>query len=108
MRYLLIFFSLLVVSLSADVSKSFKVEGMHCGYGCVNKVKAIVNSLDGVKKCEVDFNKSLMVVEFEEEKLDSDKIILSLNENTTYQTTKFEEKKPTFWSKFKGIFKNKS
>ena len=107
MRYFLVVFSFLAFSFSDNISQAFTVQGMHCSYGCVSKVKNIVNSLEGVKKCEIDFNKSLMVVEFEEEKLDSDKIILSLNENTTYQTTKLEEKKPTFWSKFKGIFKSK-
>ena len=105
MRYVLTF---LAFSFAADISQTFTVEGMSCGYGCVNKVKTVINSLDGVKKCEVDFNKSLMVVEFDGEKLNSDKIISSLQKNTTYKTTKMVEKKENFWSKLKNIFGNKS
>ena len=108
MKYVLTFFTFLAISFSADVSQAFKVEGMHCGYGCVSKVKNVVNSLEGVKKCEVDFSKSLMVVEFDGGKLDSDKIITSLQENTTYKTTKMVEKKGNFWSRLKNIFGKKS
>ena len=108
MRYFVVLFSFLTFVLADDVSQAFKIEGMHCGYGCVNKVKSVINSLEGVKKCEVDFNKSLMVVEFDEGKLDSDKIISSLDEKTTYQTSRLEKKKETFWSKFKGLFGKKS
>ena len=94
--------------LSADKSESYKIEGMHCGYGCVNKVKSIMNSLDGMKACEVSFEKSLMTVEYDDSKIDIDKIILSLTEGTTYITTiinKNDKKgKKSFWSKVKGIF----
>ncbi len=108
MRYFFTFCAFLVFSFAADVSQAFTVEGMHCGYGCVNKVESVVNSLDGVKKCEVDFSKSLMVVEFDGEKLNSEKIIASVQEGTTYKTTKIVEKKENFWSKLKNIFSKKS
>ena len=94
--------------LSADKSESYKIEGMHCGYGCVNKVKSIMNSLDGMKTCEVSFEKSLMTVEYDDSKITIDKIISSLTEGTTYITTiinKNDKKgKKSFWSKVKGIF----
>jgi len=94
--------------LSGDKSESYKIEGMHCGYGCVNKVKSIMNSLDGMKSCEVSYEKSLMVVEYDDSKITSDKILSLLSDKTTYKTTiineKSEKEDKTFWSKLKGIF----
>ena len=107
MRYVCVFFTFLVFAFAADVSQSFKVEGMHCGYGCVNKLKGAVDSMEGVKKCEVDFSKSLMVVEFDDKKLNSEKIIISVQENTTYKASLAVEKKQKFWSKFKNMFSKK-
>ena len=49
-----------------------------------------------------------MVVEFDGEKLNSEKIIASVQEGTTYKTTKIVEKKENFWSKLKNIFSKKS
>lgn len=108
MRYILILFTFLAFSFGDNVSQSFTVKGMHCGYGCVTKLQTAVNSLEGVNKCDVDFNKSLMVVEFDSEKLNSEKIIASVGENTTYKASKMVEKKENFWSKLKNMFGNKS
>ena len=52
--------------LSGNKSESYKIEGMHCSYGCVNKIKSVVNSIDGIKSCEVSFENSLMTVEYDE------------------------------------------
>ena len=95
----LLILSLFTFVLAHDVSKSFKVEGMHCGYGCVDRVKKVVTSIDGVKECNVDFSKSLMTVIYNDDKLDDNKIVTSLNENTTYETTLIGDDKKTFWSK---------
>ena len=106
MRYFVVLFSFLTFVLADDVSQAFKIEGMHCGYGCVNKVKSVINSLEGVKKCEVDFNKSLMTVEYDDTKVNPDLIVSTITEKTTYETRKVEDKKEkrSFWDKLKGIF----
>lgn len=93
---------------SADKSELYKIEGMHCGYGCVNKVKSLVNSLEGIKLCEVSYENSSMEIQYDDDKVSSEMILKLLSDNTTYKTaliTKEKEKK-TFWSKFKGIFKS--
>ena len=113
MRYILAVYLSLSFVFATDTQKSFKVEGMHCGYGCVNKVKSVVTSIEGVKTCDVDFEKSLMTVVYDEKKIDSNKIITSLSQETTYTTTsidenKGKEKKKTFWSKLKNLFNKKS
>ena len=105
MKYILsvLFFSFLV---SADKSESYKIEGMHCGYGCVNKVKSLVNSLDGVKLCDVSYENSSMEIQYDDTKVNSEMILKLLSDNTTYKTALVVKEKKSFWSKFKGIFKS--
>jgi len=113
MKKIILIISVASFLLSSDVTESYKVEGMHCGNGCVKKVKNIINSIDGVKTCEVSFENSLLTVEFDEEKVNSDLIISSLSKQTTYRTSKIKDKtketsKKSFWSKLKGVFSKKS
>ena len=105
MKYIfsVLFFSFLV---SADKSESYKIEGMHCGYGCVNKVKSLVNSLEGVKLCDVSYENSSMEIQYDDTKVNSEMILKLLSDNTTYKTALVVEEKKSFWSKFKGIFKS--
>ena len=107
MKYIfsVLFFSFLV---SADKSESYKIEGMHCGYGCVNKVKSLVNSLEGVKLCDVSYENSSMEIQYDDTKVNSEMILKLLSDNTTYKTALVvkEKEKKSFWSKFKGIFKS--
>ena len=107
MKYILsvLLFSFLV---SADKSESYKIEGMHCGYGCVNKVKSLVNSLEGIKLCEVSYEESSMKIQYDDSKVNSEMILKLLSDNTTYKTALVvnEQKKKRFWSKFKGMFKS--
>ncbi len=77
---------------------------MHCQFGCANKVQSLMSEIDGVEKCEVDFESSLMTIEYNDKKV-SEKIILStLSEKTTFETRKAGAEKEGFWSKLKGIF----
>jgi len=108
MKNIIILLLFVVFAFSHDVSKSFKVEGMHCDYGCVQKIKTAVTALDGVQTCDVDFRQKKMTVVFNDDKLTSEGIIASLDENTTFITTIIEDEKKSFWSKLKGMFKGKS
>ena len=36
---------------AGNITELYKVDGMHCQYGCANKVQAMVSKLDGIKKC---------------------------------------------------------
>ena len=100
--------SFVVFAFANNVSNSFKVEGMHCDFGCVKKVNTVVAALDGVESCEVDFRQKKLTVVYNDEQISSDKIIASLDENTTFTTTVIKEEKKSFWSKFKGLFGEKS
>ena len=101
------------IILTADITETYEVKGMHCGYGCVNKIKSAINTLDGVKSCDVSYENSSMIIEFDNKKLNTENILLAFHENTTYQARKLEDKtedidEKSFWKKFKGIFNKKS
>ena len=111
MKNVLLIISITSFIISSDIIENYKIEGMHCGYGCVNKVKTVLNSIEGVKKYDVNFEKSLMTVEFDEEKVNSHLIITSLTEHTTYKTSIIADdykEKQSFWNKIKNIFKRNS
>ena len=106
-KYILLVFMLSFL-LSGNKSEKYKIEGMHCSYGCVNKIKSVVNSIDGMKSCDVSFENSLMTVEYDDSKVNSDKILLLLSDKTTFKTSVFNEEdkneRKSFWSKVKGLF----
>ena len=102
MRLLLL---LTTTTLLFSATSSFNVDGMMCGKGCVNKIKSHMSSLDGVKKCDIDFNKALMTVEYDESKLNDKLIMKRLNENTTYSCRPKQKKEPKgFFQKILGWF----
>lgn len=98
--------SFMSFALSGTVTELYKVEGMHCQYGCANKVKSLVSEMDGMKKCEVDFETSLMTVEFDDEKVNSDLILSLVADKTTYKYEKITEEveKKSFWNRLKKLF----
>ena len=78
MRFLLL---ITTTTLLFSATSSFNVDGMMCGKGCVNKITNHMSSLDGIKECNVDFNKALMTIEYDESKLNDKLIMKRLNEN---------------------------
>jgi len=102
---------LLIISLCSfvicgNIVESYKVNGMHCQFGCANKVQSIMNDLDGMKKCEVDFESSTMTVEYDDTKVNSELILSTISNQTTFKSTKIEDsvKKQSIWKKIKKIF----
>ena len=94
--------------VSSNVKEVFVVNGMHCGFGCADKIKSVINSIDGVRACDVNYEESQMIVEYNSDLLDSNTIITAIHEKTTYKTAIKSEKPKTFWSKMKNIFSKKS
>ena len=81
---------LCISSMVIAASSSFKVEGMMCGVSCVNKIKTQVDALEGVKSCDVSFEKGMMIVNYDNSKLNDEQIIKLLADNTTYKVTTLE------------------
>ena len=54
--------------------KEFKVEGLKCS-GCAKAVENVVSAVEGVEKASVDFEAKKLNVEFQQDKVDEQKII---------------------------------
>ncbi len=93
--------SILTCSLLFSATAEFNVQGMMCGVGCASKIKTHIGSLDGVSKCDVNFDKGLLTVEYDESKMDDQAIVKTLNDKTTYSCSVKEDKPKGF---FKRIF----
>lgn len=103
-RSLLMSFILIGIMFSEQISK-FKIDGMMCVSGCVWKVNNLTQSIEGVKKSEVDFEKGILTVEYDPAQVNDQMIIKRLSEQTTYQIKEFKEfskKNPLEW--FKNLF----
>ena len=91
MRFLLI----LTFSILFSATSEFNVKNMMCGVGCVNKIKSHIGSLDGVEKCDVNFDKGIMVVNYDDSKITDETIIKTLSDKTTYScSVKKDNDKP--------------
>ena len=75
----------ILASFCFAANSTYSVEGMMCGSGCASKIKAQINSLDGINKCDVNFEKSTMTVDYDENKVSEASIAALLNEKTTYK-----------------------
>ena len=96
MKYTIILTSLLLSVLFAkDNTAYIKVDGMMCSYSCSGKVSTVVQNLKGVKECNVDFEKGIATVLYDDKKLEQKDIVESLKDETTYKVSLVEsENKP--------------
>ena len=72
---------------AGDNTAKVKVKGMMCSYSCVSKVNSVINDIDGVKSCSVDFNKGEATVIYDDDKVGSKEIVNVLTEKTDYKVT---------------------
>ena len=88
MKYTLLLTSLFVsVALAGDNTVYLKVDGMKCGYSCSGKVSTVVQNLKGVKDCNVDFEKGMATVVYDDKKIEEKDILESLEDKTSYKVT---------------------
>ena len=92
------------VILSSQTSK-FRVDGMTCAGGCAWKVNNITKGIDGVIKSEVDFENSMLTVQYDNSKVSEDLIISTLTSQTTYKIKPIKESKKQLLEWFKKILK---
>lgn len=64
--------------------KEFKVEGLKCS-GCAKTVENAVSAVEGVEKASVDFEAKKLTVEFQQDKVEEQKIIEAVSK-AGYQT----------------------
>ena len=96
MKYTIILTSLLLSVLFAkDNTVYIKVDGMMCSYSCSGKVSTVVQNLKGVKECNVDFEKGIATVLYDDKKLEEKDIVQSLKSNTSYKVSLLDNQNKT-------------
>jgi len=88
----ILLFTLFSLSFAGVSTSTFSVEGMMCAKGCAGKVKKAIKSVEGIKKVDVDFSKSIATVTFDDQKANDDQILAALNSGTTYSCNVKEKK----------------
>ena len=76
---------LVLVSIIFAIEANVKVEGMMCGVSCVNTVKTKTMALNGVNSCNVNFEKGLLTINYDETKITDNEIISQLGDTTPYK-----------------------
>ena len=69
------------ISISADKTSDFDVKGMMCAGGCVKKINRAMDSIEGIKSREVNFEKSSMTVVYDDQLVNEKIIVAALKEN---------------------------
>ena len=107
MKYLLYsicFFS----SIIAEQNTAYlKAEGMQCSYSCAGKVNTVVQKIDGVKDCSVDFSNGVATVTYDDQKIKSNDIISAVQVNTSYVASEMCEKSKASYISSEGCDKTK-
>ncbi len=79
--------------LAKENTTYLKVDGMKCSYSCSGKVSNIVQNMKGVKKVDVDFEKGIATVRYDDRKTAVKDIVDGLNNKTLYQATELDLEK---------------
>ena len=91
--------------LGANKTSDFDVKGMMCAGGCVKKINRAMDSIEGIKSREVNFEKSSMVVIYDDKIVNDKMIISALQENNYSCSLKEKPKKDSgIISFFKNLF----
>ena len=94
MKYMILVLSFMFSVLLAKENTTYlKVDGMKCSYSCSGKVSKIVQNMKGVKKVDVDFEKGIATVKYDDKKTAVKDIVDGLNNKTLYQATELDLEK---------------
>ena len=76
---------IILVSMVFSIESTFKVEGMMCQMNCASKVQAKASSLKGVNSCNVDFEKGLITVDYNDKETNDNEILSKLSSDMEYK-----------------------
>lgn len=82
-------------SIQANTNTSLAIEGMTCETGCAKRIEQKIAKMKGVKFCEVDFEKKLATVFYDDNKVASEQfveLVEGLNDNQ-YKVSNIETEK---------------
>ena len=95
MKTIFIALSILGFLFSGESTATYSVDGMMCSKSCVRKVNDSLNGVDGIKSCKVDFGSRTTTVVFNDEIINSDKIVKTITKKTSFKVKDVTRKKPT-------------
>ena len=78
---------IILVSMAFSIESTFKVEGMKCQMNCAAKVKSQASLLNGVNVTNVDFEKGLLTVDYNDKETNEQEILLQLTKTMDYKFT---------------------
>ena len=78
---------LFTIVLAKENTTYLKVDGMQCSYSCSGKVSNVVQNIKGVKECNVDFDKGIATVTYDDKNLKVKDIVEGLKNKTSYKVT---------------------
>ena len=107
MKFFIVCIGLLSSLIAGENTTYLKVEGMQCSYSCAGKVSKIVQKIDGVKDCSVDFSKGVATVTYDDQKVKSNDIISAVQVNTSYVASEMCEKSKASYISSEGCEKTK-
>jgi len=90
MKLFTLLFTIVSLCFCGEIKTAeFNINGMFCANGCANKIKSAVGEIDGIEKCDVNYNTSSMTIQFDSDKINDSQIMAELTKSTTY---KYSEK----------------
>ena len=100
---------MMVVSMTLifaeDSVTKYKIDGLRCSVSCCNKVKTALQDTKGIKDTNVDFDKKVATVTYDNNEINDQKIVDVLNSKTSFTYTQISPepsiKKKSF---FKRLF----
>lgn len=89
---------------NAVIAKAeFNIEGMSCAIGCARTIEKKLSEMEGVKSADVDFDKKLAMVEYDEAKVNAN----SLEETVTKTSNKYSVNNMTIVESFTSNYAKK-
>jgi Cu+-exporting ATPase len=54
-----------VIAVEADATAQISIDGMVCQHGCANFLSEQISTMEGVKDCEVSYEKSMATINYD-------------------------------------------
>ncbi len=79
---IIVAFSIGLMLHAKEITKNYKIKGMMCEMNCPGFIKNEAEMVDGVKKCDVDFETGSATITFDNSKVDENKLASLLVKKT--------------------------
>ena len=92
-----------------EMISKYSINGLRCSVSCCNKVQEAFNGIEGVNKCDVNFDTKVATISYDNSKIDKKGIEEVLQNKTTFKYSEIFDKqddvqKKSFLQKIFSIF----